>query len=90
METQETIQIEGENISCSRTVHWSVILKSDKGSTWVAQLAKRLTVGSGSGHDLRVVSLSPVSGSTLNGRTAWDSLSPPVPVWVCVPSLPLK
>ena len=34
----------------------------------VAQLVKHLTLGSGSGHDLRVLGSSPMSGSTLSGR----------------------
>ena len=42
--------------------------------TWVAQLVKRLTHGFSSGHDLRVVRLSPVLGSTITGESAWDSL----------------
>ena len=35
---------------------------------WVAQLAEHLTLDLGSGHDLRVVGLSPVSGSTLSAE----------------------
>ena len=37
---------------------------------WVAQLFKSLTFGFGSGHDLRVVRLSPVWGSVLSRMSA--------------------
>ena len=50
------------------------LLKKRKGA-WVTQLSVQLLIF-GSGHDLRVVSLSPESGSVLGTESAWDSLSP--------------
>ena len=47
--------------------------------TWVAQLVKRLDLDFGSGHDLRVVRLSPMLGSTLDGE-------PPSPLPLPLPS----
>ena len=41
----------------------------------MAQSVKRLTLGFGSGHDLRAVRSSPTSGSALDTEPAWDSLS---------------
>lgn len=38
-----------------------------------------LTLDFVSGHDLRVVGLSPALGSMLNGESPWDSLSSPAP-----------
>ena len=47
---------------------------------WVAQSVECPTLGFGSGHDLRVVRLSPASGSALSGESVCDSLSPsPLP-----------
>ena len=47
---------------------------------WVAQSVKCPTLDFSSGHDLRVVGLSPASGSKLSGESAWDSLPlPPTP-----------
>ena len=43
---------------------------------WVAQLVESPTFDLGSGHDLRVVVLSPTSGSALGMESAWDSFSP--------------
>ena len=40
------------------------------GGASVAQLVKRLTLDFGSGHDLRVVRLSPTSGSALGVKPA--------------------
>ena len=37
---------------------------------WVAQLVEHLTFGFGSDHDLRVVGLSPTSGSVLRAQPA--------------------
>ena len=37
---------------------------------WVAQSVKRLALGFGSGHDLRVLGLSPMSGSGLSRESA--------------------
>ena len=42
----------------------------------MTQLVKHLTPNFGSGHDLRVVRLSPTLGSVLGMEPAWDSLSP--------------
>jgi len=41
-----------------------------RGSTWVVQSGKRPTLDLGSGHDLRVVTSSPASGSTLGVQPA--------------------
>ena len=48
---------------------------------WVAQLVKHQTFNFNSGYDLRVMRLSPSSGSMLGTEPAWDSLlpSPSVP-----------
>jgi len=58
----------------------------------VAQLVGHLTVGIGSGHDLRVMGWSPASGSALSSESAEDSLSlslcPYLPARAC--SLSLK
>ena len=43
----------------------------------MAQSVKHLTLGFSSGHDLRVMRLSPVSSSVLGMESAWDSLSLP-------------
>ena len=51
----------------------------DKG-TLAAQLVKCLTLDFGSGHDLRVLGLSPVLGSALSGDSARDSLPLPLPL----------
>ena len=40
---------------------------------WVAQWVKCLTLGLGSGHDLRVVGSSPTLGSVLSGESACNS-----------------
>jgi len=45
--------------------------------TWVAQSDECLTLDFRSGRDLRVVGLSPLSGSALGMESAWDSLSSP-------------
>ena len=42
---------------------------------WVAQSVKYLNVAFGSGHDLRVLGLSPASGSLVNGKLASSSHS---------------
>ena len=44
------------------------------GGAWVAQSVEHLTFGFGSGHDPRVVGLSPMSGYMLSTEPAWDSL----------------
>jgi len=46
---------------------------------WLAQSVKRLTLGFGSGHDLRVVGLSLTMGSVLSGESAEDSFPLPLP-----------
>jgi len=47
---------------------------------WVTQSVKRPALDFGSGHDLRDVRSSPLSGSTLSAESAWDSLSLPLPL----------
>ena len=42
---------------------------------WVAQLVKHPTLDFNSGHDLRVLGLSPVSGSRLSMESSGPSLS---------------
>jgi len=42
----------------------------------VAELVKHVTLDFGSGHDLRAVRLSPMSGSELSMESACESLSP--------------
>ena len=41
-----------------------------KGGTWVAQVVEHPTLDFSSGHDLRVVGLSPMSGSMLSVKSA--------------------
>lgn len=53
---------------------------------WVAQLVKFPTLDFGSGHDLKVLRSSPVSGSALGGESARDSLSPSPSDPLSVPS----
>ena len=45
----------------------------------MAQLVKLPTLDFGSGHDLRVVELSPTLDSVLGIESAWDSLLLPFP-----------
>ena len=45
----------------------------------VAQLVKRPTLDFGSGHDLRVMRLSPTLSSMLSRMSTQDSLSPSAP-----------
>ena len=47
-----------------------------KWGAWEAQAVKHLPLDFGSSHDLRVMRLSPASGSTLSMKSAWDSLLP--------------
>ena len=42
---------------------------------WAAPSVERLTLELGSGHDLVVARLRPVSGSVLGREPTWDSLS---------------
>ena len=63
---------------------------SPQGS-WGAQCVKHPSLDFGSGHDPRVVRLSPMLGSVLGVESAWDSLSPSAPPLLTLPlSLPLK
>ena len=48
------------------------------GGAWVGQLVKCLTLDFGSGHDLRVMRLSPALDCTLSRESASPSLSPSV------------
>ena len=50
----------------------------------MAQLVECLTFDFGSGHDPRVVGLSPVSGSVLSVEPGWDSLSLSVSLSLCL------
>ena len=50
--------------------------KRPEWATCVAQSIKHLTLDFRTGHDLRVVRLSPMSGSSFSVEAAWDSLSP--------------
>ena len=47
-----------------------LLLKNKRRVTEVVQLVKRSTLGFGSGHDLRVVSLSSAWGSVLRAESA--------------------
>ena len=51
------------------------------GALLVTHLVEHPTLGFGSGHDLRVVRLRPVSGSTFSKDSAWDSLPLPLPLF---------
>ena len=53
---------------------WACLKEGLRG-TWVAQSVEYPTLDFGSGHDLRVVGLSPTSVSALSMEIAWDSLS---------------
>ena len=57
---EKTIQRERRQTGDSKT----------RRGTWVAQLVKHLTLEYGSGHDPRVVGLSPASGNTLGMEPA--------------------
>ena len=53
----------------------------------MVQLVEHLTIGFGSGHDLRVLGWSPRSGSMLGGESAWRiSSSPSAPPFDPSPS----
>ena len=54
-------------------------LKDASKGTWVAQSAKRPTLGFSSGCDLRVMRSSPELGSTLSWESTGHSLSPSTP-----------
>ena len=61
---------------CSLYYYYS--LNCSRG-TWVAQFAKRLTLGFGSGHDLTVRGIKPCIGLCPGSvEPAWDSLSLPL------------
>ena len=47
-----------------------ILSKNIEGDTWVAQLAKCLTLEFGSGHVLRIVNLSPKLGSVFSRESA--------------------
>ena len=47
-----------------------VIQKYQLRGTWVAQFVKHLTLNFGSGHDLRVMRLSPKTGSKPSRKSA--------------------
>ena len=57
-----------------------------RGGAWVAQSVEHLALGFCSGHGLRVVGLSPASGSVLSEEFASLSPSapPPPPMYLCV------
>ena len=55
-------------------------LETDSWGTWVTQLAKRLTLNFGSGHDLMVREIEPCVGPPLIAWSLWDSLSPSLPL----------
>ena len=62
---------------------------TDRGP-WVAQLVKRLTFDFDSGHDLKVLELSPASGFVLNEESAGDSLFAHPQLCTCSLFLSLK
>lgn len=47
--------------------------KNQKKGAWMAQSTEHLTLGFCSGHALRIVGLSPESGSALSIESPWDS-----------------
>ena len=53
------------------SLKWAVIKQTNKvSSTWVVQSIDCLTLHFSSGHDLRIIGSSPVSGSALMGESA--------------------
>ena len=54
--------------------------KSKRTGTWMAQSVKYPTLDFSSGHDLRVLGLSPTLGSALIEGSAQDSLPLPLPI----------
>ena len=60
-------------------IHKQAASKMYMEGTWVAQSVECMTLDLGSGHDLRVVGSSPVSGSTLSMDVDSLSLSPSTP-----------
>jgi len=60
------VQVSGNGINVLKKMKEKGILqKVNPQGTQVAQLVKRLTLDFGSGHNVRVVRSSPMSGSTL-------------------------
>jgi len=57
--------------------HCSFLLELALRGAWMAQSVEHPTLDFSSGHDLRVVGLSPVLGSVLGGESAGESLSSP-------------
>ena len=57
-----------------------MINQASKWGAWGAHSIERPTLGSGSGRDLRVVRLSPMSGSALSRESAGDSLPLAMPL----------
>ena len=52
---------------------------------WVAQSVDHPTLGFGSGHDLMVFEFEPHIRLRMGGvEPAWDSLSPPLPLSLCL------
>ena len=65
--------------NCISKNYWLFIYTRDTSrGTWVARSVKHLTLGFGSGHDLRVMGSSSMLGFVLSGESAWQ-FSPPVP-----------
>ena len=62
------------------------------GGTWVARLVEHPTLDFGSGRDLTVHGLEPLSGlCAISAEPAWDSLSVPLSLFLPnLGSLPLK
>ena len=76
---RDSLQIEGHTQTESEQMEKnSDTNENEKRGTWVAQSIKHPTLDLDSGHDVRVMKFSPVSGSVLSGESAWDSLSPPI------------
>ena len=56
----------------------------------MAQSVEHWTLDFGSGHDLRVMGSSPVSGTVLSVASAWGSVSLPLPLHSLFLSLSLN
>ena len=68
------------------SIDLKLIRNANSWSTWVAKsVSNQVTLDFGSGHNLRVVRSSPMSGYTLSVESAWDARSPsaPSPARVC-------
>ena len=68
-----------ESLESVASLSWESFKNIRQLECLVAQSVECLTLGFGLGHDLRVMGLSPESGSVLGGESAWHSVPLPLP-----------